>query len=204
MRADARRNRELIITAALQVFAERCTDASMEDIARAAGLGVGTLYRHFPDRRALVESMALDTLHDLLAFTRAELTALGGPTGPTGAFSTLQRIIEYCQGLPLALIKTLTGGASTDPRITALVSELDDLFADIAARAQMEGSMRSDIPPAAVVGLLNVVVCRPGARADDHLTTVMLDGLAARTGDDQPPVAAAPVAADAPASAARR
>jgi AcrR family transcriptional regulator len=172
VRADARRNRQLIVTAALEVFAERCTEASMEDIARAAGLGVGTLYRHFPDRQALVESIALDTLGDLLGFSRAELAR------PGDAWSVLRRIIEHCQGLPLALVKTLSAGVSADPRIATLVAELDGLFADVASRAQREGSMRSDIPPAALVDVLNVAVCRPGARLDDHLTTVLLDGLA--------------------------
>lgn len=47
----------------------------------------------------------------------------------------------------------------------------------LLGQAQQEGTLRPDIPPREVAGLLNVAVCRPGARADDHLTTVILDGL---------------------------
>jgi len=54
MRADARRNRDAVLTAAVAAFAAHGADASLEDIARAAGVGVGTLYRHFPTREALV------------------------------------------------------------------------------------------------------------------------------------------------------
>ena len=56
MRADARRNRQRLLDAALQVYAERgADDASLDEIARRAGVGIGTLYRHFPTRQALLE-----------------------------------------------------------------------------------------------------------------------------------------------------
>ena len=57
MRADARRNRELLLTAAAAVYAERGVDASLEEIARRADVGIGTLYRHFPTRDALNEAV---------------------------------------------------------------------------------------------------------------------------------------------------
>ncbi|HEY6474268.1 MAG TPA: helix-turn-helix domain-containing protein, partial [Acidimicrobiales bacterium] len=57
MRADARRNRELLIDAAREVFSAQGAAASMEAIAKAAGVGVGTLYRHFPNRLDLVEAV---------------------------------------------------------------------------------------------------------------------------------------------------
>ena len=58
MRADARRNRELLLAAALEAFTERgADDTSLEEIARRAGVGIGTLYRHFPGRTALLEAV---------------------------------------------------------------------------------------------------------------------------------------------------
>jgi AcrR family transcriptional regulator len=57
MRADARRNRERILDGARAVFAERGRDAQMDDVARAAGVGVGTVYRHFPDKEALMAEL---------------------------------------------------------------------------------------------------------------------------------------------------
>jgi AcrR family transcriptional regulator len=56
MRADARRNRERLLEAALEVFAEQGTDVSLDTVATRAGVGIGTLYRHFPNRDALVEA----------------------------------------------------------------------------------------------------------------------------------------------------
>src|SRR5580704_471477 len=56
-RADAARNRDLLITAAAEAFAARGADVSLEDIARSAGVGIGTLYRHFPTRESLVEAV---------------------------------------------------------------------------------------------------------------------------------------------------
>jgi len=61
MRADARRNRELLMAAALEAFTERgADDTSLEEIARRAGVGIGTLYRHFPGRTALLEAVYTD------------------------------------------------------------------------------------------------------------------------------------------------
>ncbi|MEV0970410.1 TetR/AcrR family transcriptional regulator [Microtetraspora glauca] len=173
MRADARRNQQLIVATALRLFAERGTGVSMEEIARSAGLGVGTLYRHFPDRQALVEDIAADVLRRLLTFGQATIERTASP------WQALLLIVAHCAGLPLALTKSLSDAPSAHPELVRLRQDLDTLFAQIAEQAQEEGTMRRDIPPSEVIGLLNVAVCRPGARADDHLTTVILDGLAA-------------------------
>ena len=60
LRADARRNRERVLTAAQVVFAEHGREAQMDDVARRAGVGVGTVYRHFPTKEALIEALAVD------------------------------------------------------------------------------------------------------------------------------------------------
>jgi AcrR family transcriptional regulator len=74
LRADARRNRDALLTAAAGLYAERGVDASLEEIARRAGVGIGTLYRHFPTRDALIEAvyrreveLLCDSAVDLLA-----------------------------------------------------------------------------------------------------------------------------------------
>ncbi|WP_216896887.1 TetR/AcrR family transcriptional regulator [Nocardia alni] len=170
MRADARRNRSAITSAALRLAGERGDDVSMEDIAREAGVGVGTLYRHFPDRRALLEDIAVDTLQELLDAIRAEV-------GRAPAWEALLRIVDHCVALPLSLTKSLITGEPQRPELPELEAEVNALIVEIAAAAQREGDLRRDIPPAEVVGLLNVAVCRCGARADDHLTRVLLDGL---------------------------
>lgn len=172
VRADARRNRSAITGAALRLAGRLGEDVSMEDIAREAGVGVGTLYRHFPDRRALLEDIAVDTLRELLEATRAEV-------GRVPAWEAMLRVVDHCVALPLPLIKSLVGGEPRRPELPELEAEVNTLIAEIAAAAQREGDLRADVPPAEVVRLLNVAVCRCGARADDHLTRVLLDGLRA-------------------------
>jgi AcrR family transcriptional regulator len=186
VRADARRNRERIAAAALRVFAERGAAASMEEVARAAGVGVGTLYRHFPDRRALLDEIAVTALDRLLGFGRDLAGATGGdspPVGPPGRpagtphWDALVRFVEYCTLQPLALVKQLSAGAEADPARLEKERASDALIAELAGRAQKEGTLRGDLTPGEVVAVLSAAVCRPGARFDDPLTRVMLDGL---------------------------
>ncbi|GAA3612885.1 TetR/AcrR family transcriptional regulator [Nonomuraea rosea] len=168
------RNRERIVATALELFAEHGPGVSMEDIACAAGLGVGTLYRHFPDRRALVADLATTTLSGLRDHVRAQLAE------DVSRWEVLLRVVRYCAGQPLALITSLGAGATPGTAAPVeLIQEVDGLLTRLALQAQEEGTLRGDITPEQVVGLLNVMVCRPGARPDDPLSTVMLDGLKA-------------------------
>ncbi|GAA3682115.1 TetR/AcrR family transcriptional regulator [Nonomuraea antimicrobica] len=171
MRADARRNRERIIASALDLFASHGPGVSMEDIAQAAGLGVGTLYRHFPDRLALVTDVANSALTGLREH------ALTQAAEDIPRWEVLVRVVRHCAGQPFALITSLTGTPPATPGTQKLVGEVNALLADIVAQAQEEGTMRRDITPEQILGLVNVMVCRPGAQPDDPLTTVMLDGL---------------------------
>src|ERR1700710_2460976 len=65
LRADARRNREKVLTAARAVFSEHGRDAQMDDVARRASVGVGTVYRHFPTKEALIEALVVDSFERL-------------------------------------------------------------------------------------------------------------------------------------------
>jgi AcrR family transcriptional regulator len=174
LRADARRNHGLIVATAARLLTTNGPGVSMEEIAQAAGLGVGTLYRHFPDRNALLDDIAADSLQQLLAAARA-LAA-----GPQSRWDVLLLIIERCTGLPLALTKALAAGTPRPSAIQELVRSVDAVLEEIAGQAQREGSVRSDLPATEIVELISVAVCRPAARADDALTTVILDGLRAR------------------------
>ncbi|WP_326826209.1 TetR/AcrR family transcriptional regulator [Streptosporangium sp. NBC_01756] len=171
VRADARRNRELIVTTAIGLFTEAGPGVSMEEIARAADLGVGTLYRHFPDRQALLEAIALEALDRLRTLIRAAVAQ------DVPRWQALGRVVEHCVEQPLALIKSLSPATPADPRRGDLEREVNDLIEQLLEQAREEGTLRPDIPPREVLGLLNVAICRPGARADDHLITVILDGL---------------------------
>ncbi|HEV7626148.1 MAG TPA: helix-turn-helix domain-containing protein [Streptomyces sp.] len=173
MRADARRNRERIVQVAVGLFAEHGPGVSMEEIAQAAGLGVGTLYRHFPDRRSLLEEISVDTLTRLAAFVRA------GAAEDVPRWQVLHEIVRYCVGQPVSLVKSLPDAPPMSATRLGLMGEVDEMLARLAEQAQEEGSLRRDITPEQVVGLLNVMLCRPGAREDDPLTRVMIEGLRA-------------------------
>ena len=89
MRADARRNRERILVAARSTFGTHGLDAQVDDVAARAGVGVGTLYRHFPTKDALVDAVALAGYREICQTAReAVLTAMretiGRPTCATG------------------------------------------------------------------------------------------------------------------------
>jgi AcrR family transcriptional regulator len=171
VRADAQRNRELIVATALDLLTAHGARVSMEEIARAAGLGVGTLYRHFPDRQALLEHIATDALVGLLAFSRAAV-AEDGPR-----WDVLCRIIARCAELPLALTRSIS---SPNPARAELAREHDELLERLVAQAQDEGTLRADIPPPTVVEVVSVAVCRPGVCPGDPVITVVLDGLRRR------------------------
>src|ERR1700761_5235070 len=66
-RADARRNYDKLVSAAREVFAEQGSDATLEEISRRAGVGIGTLYRHFPAREALIEAAYVDGVEEICA-----------------------------------------------------------------------------------------------------------------------------------------
>src|ERR1700686_3026253 len=91
MRADARRNYEKVLVAARDAFAEGGASTSLEEIARRAGVGIGTLYRNFPNRQTLLEAVYLDELHALCR-TAEELRELP----PWDALvSWLHRFVAY-------------------------------------------------------------------------------------------------------------
>ena len=73
LRADARRNREKVIAAARAAFAEQGREAQMDDVARRAEVGVGTVYRHFPTKEALLEALIEDTFAQIAERTREKL-----------------------------------------------------------------------------------------------------------------------------------
>ncbi|GGU92583.1 TetR family transcriptional regulator [Actinomadura cremea] len=180
MRADARRNRERIVACALELFAEQGPTVGMEDIARGAGLGVGTLYRHFPDRRALVEEIATTALRRYAERLRL-LTARDLPR-----WDLFLEVIDHSTEQPFALIKSLAEDGALPGERSALQDEVDGLLREIVRQVQDEGTMRHDISPAEIVEILGTAVCRPGARPDDAIARVMLDGLRASPADRSP------------------
>jgi AcrR family transcriptional regulator len=144
MRADARRNRDKLVAAALALFTEKGTDVALESVAQQAGVGVGTLYRHFPTRDALVEAVYLNEL-DRLHAGAGELLASYPPDEALERW--LDLFVQYAvtkRGLAGALRSIFESGGNLYAQSRAkIVNALGSLLD--AAGAQ--GTVRSDLDP---------------------------------------------------------
>ena len=156
MRADARRNRERILAAARDVFVDQGPDAPLDAIAAAAEVGIGTLYRRFPDRRALVRAVVLDVLG--LAAEEARLALAEEPD----AFQALARYLHRALDLRIsAVMPALLGHIPPDDEeIAAIRTRSWGLFQELVDRAHAAGTLRPDAT-FADIGLLLVRLARP-------------------------------------------
>ncbi len=143
LRADAARNREKVLRAAREAFAQSGYDVPLDAIAARAGVGPGTVYRHFPAKEALFEAVVTARVEDLVSDARAR----AGAADPGGAFfGYLARIAEE-------------SAAKRDlPDAISIAGSLrDDLFAALdllLSRAQQAGAVRADVRTADLIVLL--------------------------------------------------
>lgn len=157
MRADARRNLGRIVAAARELYAVRGVQAPMEEIARAAGVGVGTLYRHFPDRDALLRAVALDIFQHL-----ADRAATALAEEPDG-WSALCRVLREWVGLRLGVLHAALCQRMPDAlRVTAGLVEaranwLTQLDKVVTA-AQDDGELRGDVSALDLVVFMNMLI----------------------------------------------
>lgn len=142
MRADARRNRDAVLTAAAAAFSAAGVDASLEDIARAAGVGVGTLYRHFPTREALVFGVYSREV-ELLADSAREYAAELPPAEALREW--MRRFVQYAatkRGLVDMLHVMMRDDSEVFEQAKQQIREAATTLLDAAARA---GAIRADM-----------------------------------------------------------
>ncbi|HWS35716.1 MAG TPA: TetR/AcrR family transcriptional regulator [Actinoplanes sp.] len=183
LRADARRNRDALLAKARELFASGCFDMRFDDFAKLAGVGTGTLYRHFPTRAALAE-----------AVYREELTAICDRARELRAtLPAMEALAEFLHGFVshlyanLGLAGTLaTLMASRTDTLADGGRELDRVVTDLLTAGVEEGAIRADVSAGAVMMVLQGIcaVCdQRGSRADaDGAVTLVLDGLRPRVG----------------------
>jgi AcrR family transcriptional regulator len=177
LRADAQRNRAAIVRAARAVFAKYGRDAQMDDVARRAKVGVGTLYRHFPTKEALLAALAADRFRQLAELAQDAL----GVADPWEAISGFMRRAVAMQASDRALVQLL--GERPDLMCEA-ACEKGDLRAavqELVERGRAAGVLRedarwTDIPM--VVTTLGHVGGPPGATWE-RMLELALDGLRA-------------------------
>jgi AcrR family transcriptional regulator len=140
-RADARRNRHRLLAAAMEAFAEEGVDAQMSSIARRANLAVGTLYRHFPTKEALVDALLLDRL--ALVGVAAESAAT--EPDPWRALEGFIRQVTVLQIEHRALSEFIGGRVRGSPELRLQLRAIFGVFAELVVRAKDSGQLRPDI-----------------------------------------------------------
>jgi AcrR family transcriptional regulator len=177
LRADARRNRQRIVKAAAEQIAERGLDVQMEDIAHAAGVGVGTIYRHFPTKQALIDALWDDKRERMIGVARE---ALKNPD-PWGAVVDLFELGVAMQVDDLGWCQAF----GFNPRgITeaAAAPELVEATTAIVDRAHAAGVLRGDFgfeDVGRTFCAMGSVIATHGPEAGAAMLRVILDGLRA-------------------------
>ncbi|HEY0124068.1 MAG TPA: helix-turn-helix domain-containing protein [Rhizobium sp.] len=181
LRADARRNKERLIEVAAEAFAENGVETSLEDIARRAGVGIGTLYRHFPTREHLVEIVY-----------RRELEMLAAAAGGLAETHAPDAALEEWMRRFVGYIATKRGMANS---LRILMSSNSALFAegagvlrtafdDLLQHAAKAGAVRSDIDTTDLLHALSSIYSIPDSpdwRERSHrLIGLLMDGLRCR------------------------
>lgn len=174
-RADARRNFDALLAAAREAFAAQGPGAPLEDIARRAGVGIGTLYRNFPTRDALVEAVYID---EVAAVVRAadEASSLDDPWEAVEAW--LRRFVAYV-GTKRALVEGLN---KESPVLLSCRTSLYDAGEPLIERAQSAGELRTDATIGDVIRMVSGIA---GVAFDDddqrdRVIAMAIDGLRAR------------------------
>jgi AcrR family transcriptional regulator len=174
MRADARRNRDRVLAAAREAFAEGGESTALEQIARRAGVGIGTLYRHFPNRQALLEALYVNELEEV-CHSAARLDDVD----PWQALNEwLQALIGYFatkRALSAELLNYLDADATLFKECRA---GLFDAGEPLLRRAQEAGVVRPDVEFSQVLNMVMGISKIPSDPAQiEHILGIALDGL---------------------------
>lgn len=185
LRADARRNREKVLAAARAVFAEDGVDAQMDDVARRAGLGVGTVYRHFPTKEALINALSDELFAVIAVHTRTLLTL----DDPWEAFTRALWFGAEKTAGDRAFTEILAALRGNPARTCPGKEDLLETTAILMDRCKAAGVMRED----AMVEDIGLVMCGVGSASQmehpvpdawrRHLA-IVLDGLRVQAASD--------------------
>jgi AcrR family transcriptional regulator len=195
LRRDAAANRERIVDTARRLFSEHGLDASMDDVARGAGVGAGTLYRRFPTKEALVDAILGEVLERYHAFSLEALRQ-------EDAFAGLEFLLEQTVRLQIenrAFLDVIALRLRDEPQLAAARERVRPLTEQLVTKAQTQGTLRGDLAPADIQVLvweLGRMVETTGGLAPElwrRYLALALDGLrveAARPLPHPPPTSA--------------
>ena len=177
MRADARRNRARILAAAEQVFTAKGAGASTEEVARVAGVGIGTVFRHFPTKEDLLRAIVSAGVARLAEQTQA-LLADGAPE--TAFYTFFTGMVEQAAGRKT--IVDLLGDAAMEFDTARPISAWRQTIEALLVRAQAAGAVRADVRPPEVLAVLRgtcQAALSAGWDADlrERVLRIVFDGL---------------------------
>jgi AcrR family transcriptional regulator len=182
LRADARRNRERLLVSAEEVFAERGVSVPVDEVAERAGVGIGTLYRHFPTKEALIAAIVATRLEQLCEESRA---ARDAPDAGAALFAFADRLgaqVSVKHDLADALAEA---GIDVKADMAPVMEEMTANVETLIARAQQEGVIRDDVAAKELFGLV-VATCTASKMQGldeagrETMIGVVFDGLRAR------------------------
>jgi AcrR family transcriptional regulator len=181
-RADAQRNRIRLLETAKAAFAEKGSGASLDEIARTAGVGAGTLYRHFPTRDALIEAVYRNETEQLVAAA----TRLAETHPPITALREwLLLFVDYMatkHGMYEAL-NSIVGG--TSDLYSASTAQMKQAIAGLIDRAVASGEIRLNLDPLdllrALAGVANISSGPDGKQAAKRMVDILIAGIRTRT-----------------------
>ena len=180
LRADAQRNRDALLATARAVFARLGTDVPLEVVAQEAGVGRGTLYRHFPSREHMLAAIMRDNAAVLEGKARELIEA---PELPDGLPDWLRLYDRFATEFP-GMSAHVGGLADDESPVAGACGPMKDSFARLWDRAQREGRARRDVTAAQALALISSLPKDPatGRTAKPYLD-VALEGLRVLTGD---------------------
>lgn len=180
LRADARRNYEALLAAADELFTTDGPDASLDKIARRAGVGNATLYRHFPDRRDLLVAVCVGDVRALCTLGD-ELHA--DPDADKALTRWLRAYIDHVSAKHGLAAAFATGRRDDSELVAACQSAVAAIGTSLLRRAQDDGAVRTDVTLPDVVTLVNAIaMATEGKCADeaDRMLAIVLGGIASR------------------------
>jgi AcrR family transcriptional regulator len=177
LRADARRNRARVLEVAAEVFATDGLSVPVHEIARRAGVGTGTVSRHFPTKQALFAAILLGRMEQLTG----QADALAQGEDPGTAFCSFFATLVHAGAANRGLAEALAGaGYDLDAAAARAGYDLPGRLGDLLARAQRAGAVRDDVDYADVKALLAGCLAREGGSDDaalDRVIAVVCEGL---------------------------
>ena len=177
LRADARQNEERLIAAAATAIGEMGANVSLDEVAKRAGVGIGTLYRHFPNRQALLEAVYRDQVNATCARGR-DLLATTLPT--EGLRLWLHALLTY--NLTMRGLKEALMAGEVSPQTSACKAMMHAVGGELLVQAQAVGAVRPDIEITDLLRLVHSIalMVEPGAEGvtrAERVFAVMVAGL---------------------------